>query len=37
MTISNRTFAELLGSAHEALEHVQSKRSLKATTHLRGT
>ena len=30
--MKDETFAELLGSAHEALEHAQGKRSLRTTT-----
>ena len=30
--MKDATFAELLGSAHEALEHAQGKRSLRTTT-----
>ena len=30
--MKNEMFAELLGSAHEALEHAQGKRSLRTTT-----
>src|SRR5712671_5229592 len=30
--MKNETFTELLGSVHEALEHVQGKRSLRTTT-----
>jgi putative transcriptional regulator len=30
--MKKETFAELLGSAHEALEHAQGKRSLRTTT-----
>ena len=31
-SMKNEMFAELLGSAHEALEHAQGKRSLRTTT-----
>jgi putative transcriptional regulator len=30
--MKKETFTELLGSAHEALEHAQGKRSLRTTT-----
>ena len=30
--MKDETFTELLGSAHEALEHAQGKRSLRTTT-----
>ena len=30
--MKNEMFTELLGSAHEALEHAQGKRSLRTTT-----
>lgn len=30
--MKNELFSELLGSAHEALEHAQGKRSLRTTT-----
>lgn len=30
--MKKKRFAELLGSAHEALEHAQGKRSLRTTT-----
>ena len=30
--MKNEIFTELLGSAHEALEHAQGKRSLRSTT-----
>jgi len=32
--MKKETFTELLGSAHEALEHAQGKRSLRTTTLL---